>query len=97
MQQQYGGPFPGPHAVNGDALVGCYIEALEPAHESVFRHGVTLPMYSLKGCRVTAAETLEAEDAELRNAMHAENEFKRIDMSPDDFKRRAVSTTQLVF
>jgi hypothetical protein len=54
-------------------------------------------MYSLKGCRVTAAETLEAEDAELRNAMHAENEFKRIDMSPDDFKRRAVSTTQLVF
>jgi hypothetical protein len=48
MQQQYGGSFPGPHAVNGDALVGCYIESLESAHESVFRHGVTLPMYSLR-------------------------------------------------
>jgi hypothetical protein len=29
--------------------------------------------------------------------MHAENEFKRIDMSPDDFKRTAVSTTRLAF
>lgn len=32
-----------------------------------------------------------------QTAMHAENEFKRIDMSPDDFKRTAVSTTQLAF
>jgi penicillin amidase len=32
-----------------------------------------------------------------QTAMHAENEFKRIDMLPDDFKRTAVSTTQLVF
>jgi hypothetical protein len=41
MQQQYGGSFPRPHAVNSDALVGRYIEPFEPAHESVFRHGVT--------------------------------------------------------
>jgi hypothetical protein len=29
--------------------------------------------------------------------MHTENEIKRIDMSPDDFERTAVSTTDPTF